>query len=241
VSEADPAEPPTRTPPRQWGVGHALVGYAIAFVTANLGVGIYAGITGEDTDHLTLGLVVVGLVSLWVGLLGIVFYVSRRVAHTSLKTEFGLAFRWVDVPLGAAAGVGSQALLFFLYLPWRLVDPHFGRDLDKPARQLTGVAHGPSLIVLGVLIAGCTPIVEELFFRGLLQRSLLRRLGRNAAIAVSAVFFGLAHEQALQLPGLVVFGLVLGYLAWRTGRLGPGIVAHACFNLVTVVTLALNR
>jgi membrane protease YdiL (CAAX protease family) len=83
--------------------------------------------------------------------------------------------------------------------------------------------------------------VEELFFRGLVQRAVARRFGRVAAIGASAVLFGLAHFELLQLPALILFGVVLAVLADRTGRLGPGIVAHAAFNAVTVLTLTLNR
>jgi membrane protease YdiL (CAAX protease family) len=57
----------------------------------------------------------------------------------------------------------------------------------------------------------------------------------------SAILFGLAHFEALQLAALILFGLILGTLAYRTGRLGPTIVAHAAFNAVTVLTLTLNR
>ena len=68
-------------------------------------------------------------------------------------------------------------------------------------------------------------------------------LGSTPAVAVatSSVAFGLAHFEALQLPALILFGLVLGVLAQRTGRLGPGIVAHATFNAVTVLSLTLSR
>jgi membrane protease YdiL (CAAX protease family) len=35
--------------------------------------------------------------------------------------------------------------------------------------------------------------------------------------------------------------VVLGMLAWRTGRLGPGIIAHVTFNSITVVAFAISR
>jgi membrane protease YdiL (CAAX protease family) len=73
------------------------------------------------------------------------------------------------------------------------------------------------------------------------MRAIDRRYGSVAAIAGSAVVFGLAHFQLLQLPALILFGLVLAILAKRTGRLGPGIVAHATFNAATVLTLVLKR
>jgi len=89
------------------------------------------------------------------------------------------------------------------------------------------------------------PIAEEIFFRGLTQRSLLkqRRLTRAnpwAAIVVTAAFFGVAHFEPLQFPPLFAFGLVLGILAWRTERLGPGIWAHLTFNALAASTLIWN-
>ena len=41
-------------------------------------------------------------------------------------------------------------------------------------------------------------------------------------------------------PALVAFGAVLGTLAYKTGRLGPGIIAHMAFNAVTVIALLLS-
>ena len=52
----------------------------------------------------------------------------------------------------------------------------------------------------------------------------------SLSIVITAVLFALVHFQALQLPGLILFGLVAGYLANRYGRLGPAIFAHVGFN-----------
>jgi membrane protease YdiL (CAAX protease family) len=75
----------------------------------------------------------------------------------------------------------------------------------------------------------------------LLQRSLARRFGPVVAVLGSAVAFGLAHFELLQLAALILFGVVLALLAERTGRLGPGIVAHATFNAATVLTLTWGK
>jgi membrane protease YdiL (CAAX protease family) len=198
-----------------------------------MAVGLYAGITGADLGDPTLGVAVVGLLGLWAGLLGTVAYVGLD--------RLNLSFKPLDAPLGAVLGLVSQfGLLFLVYLPWRLIDHNLEKRLEEPAKDLTDLAHGPGLVLLAVLIVVGTPIVEELFFRGVLQGALLQRMRPAAAIAASSVAFGLAHQQVLQLPGLVAFGAVLGYLAWRTQRLGPSIVTHAVFNLATVVLLGLR-
>ena len=54
------------------------------------------------------------------------------------------------------------------------------------------------------------------------------------AIVVTGVLFGLAHAESLQLLGLAVFGIILSFVSYRTGRLGMNMVAHATFNLMAV-------
>jgi uncharacterized protein len=199
--------------------------------------------TGEtyDARPTPLWLVAVLQAFLWLGLLGAPLY-AARVKGNGVVEDFGLRFRWSDVPLGAAIGVASQLVLVpIVSLPWiRLLGKDLG-DLDDSARELADKATQPVGVVLLVLIVVIgAPIVEELFFRGLLQRSLLRRTGPVAAIATSSVVFGVTHFQLLQFPALVAFGAVLGTLAYKTGRLGPGIVAHMAFNAVTVIALLVS-
>ena len=85
------------------------------------------------------------------------------------------------------------------------------------------------------------PFFEEVFFRGVLLRSLARLFGRwggwvgpALAVVVSGTLFGLAHAESLQLLGLAFFGVVLGAVSYRTGRLGMNMVAHASFNAVAL-------
>jgi uncharacterized protein len=95
--------------------------------------------------------------------------------------------------------------------------------------------------VLAVLVIVGAPIVEELYYRDLLLRAVERRSSSNVGIAVSATLFALAHFEPLQFPALLVFGVILGVLAVRYGRLGPSIFAHATFNAVTMAVLIATR
>ena len=130
-------------------------------------------------------------------------------------------------------------LIPLLYVPVHLLFPDV--DVAEKAKEVTDLAKGGGIALIAVCIAFGAPLVEELFFRGLLQRSAARRLGPRWAIAISAVTFGLAHFQPVQLLGLVAFGVVLGVLAHRSGRLGPSLVAHMAFNATTVVILVATR
>jgi membrane protease YdiL (CAAX protease family) len=89
------------------------------------------------------------------------------------------------------------------------------------------------------------PIVEELFFRGLLQGALAHRYGPRTALWVQAGIFGVCHYQfgmpfstvVLTVVPIACVGLVLGSLRWRYDRLAPGMIAHALCNVVAVVVL----
>ena len=243
MSDSDPPQ----TTGRPSGLGYAIGGFAAGYLAAAVYVAVWASLSGLKTVHgavvSTLGTTVAGLLGLWTGLVGATLLASRRWGTGRLAEDFGFRLRiWPDVPVGLVVGVASQYLLVpAIYLPVRLFVSHLSNRLGQPAQQLTGVAHGNGLIVLGLFVCVGAPVVEELFFRGLLLRSLRRRLGTVLAVLVSGLAFGLAHAEALQLVGLAAFGVVLGIMAERFRRLGPGMVAHATFNALAVIAIATSH
>lgn len=96
-----------------------------------------------------------------------------------------------------------------------------------------------ALVILSAVVVA--PVVEEFLFRRVLQGWLVRRLPGNdgvAAVALQALAFGLAHAgQGLAPVPLTMLGIVLGWLALRTGTLLPGILLHALFNAVSVAMI----
>lgn len=247
----------------RWGLGDAAIGWLVAESMALVASGILLGATGHiatigqgaldlvgkvtgttfTASFVPLWMVAVLQVFLWFGLLGAPVFAGRFKGNGVVR-DFGLSFRPRDVPIGLVVGVACQFLLVpLLSLPWVKLLGRDLNDLDQPARDLADKAKDPFGVVLLVLIVVIgAPIVEELFFRGLLLRSIGRatshqRWSTALAVVGSALVFGLTHFEVLQLPALVGFGVVLAILAVRTGRLGPGIFAHLSFNAVTVIAL----
>jgi CAAX protease family protein len=91
-------------------------------------------------------------------------------------------------------------------------------------------AFAANFVVVGLL----APVVEELTFRGLGYR-LLERFGRQVAIVLVGIAFGLAHGLVEALPPLVVFGMCLAYLRSRTASVYPGIILHAVYNSLVLL------
>ena len=224
----------------RWGLGDAAIGLLLGWVAAPIVVGLWASVTGTSEGRTTLGALAAGEAALWVGLLGAPLVASRRKGAGDLGEDFGFTFRWTDAFVGFPIGVVCQLLLVpLIYLPFQqFVSKH---DLEAPVRKVTDSAHGAGFIALTIVVVVGAPIVEELFFRGLVLRSIQRRFGDAWAVVGSALLFGLAHFEPLQLPALVALGVVLGAIAVSTKRLGPTIFAHAGFNLVTMVAFALQR
>ena len=242
MTEAAPAlaEGPTR--PRRWGLGDVLLGFSIGLAGSQVVLAVILAATDrtvEQVDDLPLSLVAVAQMGLWLGLLGAPL-VATRLKGNGLVADLDLRARWSDAWKGGGIGVLLQLVALPL-LYWPLLDllDQGASDLEGPAREMTDRADGALGVVLLVLIVGVgAPIIEEIFYRGLFQRALLKRgLPPVAAIGLNAVVFGLSHGQLLQLPALVLFGAVAGVLAHRSGRLGPAIAAHIAFNMVTVISL----
>ncbi|MGC3969979.1 MAG: CPBP family intramembrane metalloprotease [Pirellulales bacterium] len=74
-------------------------------------------------------------------------------------------------------------------------------------------------------------ICEELAFRGFIL-SGFRRLGHMwRAIALTSLFFALAHGSIMQQAiSAGLLGLVIGYIAVQSGSIFPGMAFHAVHN-----------
>jgi membrane protease YdiL (CAAX protease family) len=164
---------------------------------------------------------------------------AGQVRGGGVRHDFGLALRPVDIPVGLAAGLAAQVLVSGAYaVVERLVG---GFDADETAKAVSAKGTGAAVVVLFLLFAVVAPFVEELFFRGLLLRSMELHAPAGVALVLTSLIFAAIHFELILLPGLFVAGLVFGYLAQRTGRLGPAIFAHIGFNAATIIALAWTR
>jgi membrane protease YdiL (CAAX protease family) len=238
------ADGPTR--PRRWGLGDVVLGFSIGLTGSQLALAGILSVTHrsiDQVDELPLSLVALAQLGLWFGLLGVPV-VATRLKGNGIIADLHVRARVADAWRGGVVGVLLQLVaLPLLYWPLLNILHKGASDLDGPARAMTDRADGAVGVILLVLIVGVgAPIVEEIFYRGLFQGALLKRgLPPAAAITISATVFGLSHGELLQLPALILFGVVAGVLAHRSARLGPAIAAHVAFNMVTVISLLVTR
>ncbi len=242
MTEAATAPPEVPARPQRWGLGDAVGGWFLVQVFSQLwGVAVLVAAGRVDDDFDDLPLEVVALAQLGLALaFFVVPYVVTRVKGNGLVADLGGRARWSDTWRGGVPGALLQVIAIpLLYWPMLELLDRSVDDLEEPARSLSDRADGTVGALLLILIVGVlAPIFEEIFYRGLVQRALLKRgLPPLVAIGLSSLWFGASHFQLLQLPGLVLAGALFGVLAHRSGRLGPAIAAHVAFNLVTVAAL----
>ncbi len=143
--------------------------------------------------------------------------------------------RWKMIPAAAVLAVAMHpfimalnALVMHLYP----MAPEMMQAVDKLQTQFASADLG--LLVLCVAVAPA--LCEELAFRGFIL-SGCRNLGSDwRAIVVSALFFGATHAFLQQSINACLLGIVLGYLAVRSGSLLPGVVFHFLHNAMTVLS-----
>jgi len=216
---------------------------ALCGLLVGIGLSIGLGVAGLAVGLPRIGRLIVAQLGLWTGLVGACRVVSRKYGTDHPARDFGLRLRGADIGWGLLAALVARIGATLVVIPFVV----FGskRLLGGNDRVFRTFRNDPaSFVVVALLAVVGAPIVEELFFRGVVQGSLLRALGTAGGIAAQAVLFGLAHFNPLLgvanvslIAAITVAGLVFG-IAARYRRLGSSIVAHAAFNLVAVAVAA---
>lgn len=214
--------------------------WVAAFMITWLAAGFASSLVvviGGAADPQPIPALAASLVVGWAVFGGGVVMTSRMLGSGNPVDDFALTARPVDL-LGLPIGVVTQLLVVpALYLPLRALWPSTFDDaaLSETAEDLVERADGALIVLLFVLVVFGAPLVEEVVYRGLLQRPLLAEFPPWAVVVSVAALFAVLHFRPVEYPGLFAAGLVFGVLAWRAGRVGPAVTAHVGFNLAGLV------
>lgn len=185
--------------------------------------------------------IVLGSLALYGMLGGTCWWVSRRHGTAAVRADFGLTFERGDPLRGLGYSLLARLGLLIAAVLLATIDRRFAKS-NLEGLDLT--RNIPASIALAVAAVVVAPVLEELFFRGLLLRALKTAIGTNAAVVGQALLFGGVHAGAIYglgnvgiVTSTVVLGLVLGYVVERHGRLGPAIWTHAIFNASSLLLL----
>ncbi len=143
-------------------------------------------------------------------------------------------------PRDLALGLAAAGVLYAVFALGRIV---VGRLVPVASAQIGSVyvlrSQAPWWLIAVLLICVIAP-GEELFWRGLVQWGLVRRLGPALGWAVATGIYGGVHIAAAN-PMLIVAALAAGgfwgLLYLRIGRLAPLVVSHIVWDLAVFLVL----
>lgn len=153
----------------------------------------------------------------------------RAIARPeSLRNTVGLG-----VGIGVVIIIGAAIIL----LTGAAIDPVVQRRIE----EVEEIGTAPWQLVLMVLaLVVLAPLGEELLFRGLLLRALVRKMRFWPAAMLSSALFAAAHADAYLIwpraVALVATGMVLAWMYRKRGY-WASVTAHATVNAIASIAL----
>lgn len=261
---------PTRTVSPGWQllilVGLLIAGFSVASL---LGMGLLLGayhlspadVAGLSTSpervpHFWAALMLLqglGLAGAGVGALLVPVVAGAPLGAYFMPRPLGAGGSWK--PLAAALLMLVLGPALSVVVAWNagVHFPAWAHDFAQWAREKEDQAHAlerlltnfnsTGRLLVGLLVIAIVPsMAEELMFRGVLQRNLVRLLhSRHAGVWVAAALFSAVHFEFFGFVPRLLLGAVLGYLYEWSGNILVPIAAHFTQNAFQLLLLYLAQ
>jgi membrane protease YdiL (CAAX protease family) len=159
----------------------------------------------------------------WPGAFGVVR--GNLLAHAG----WGVLALLGTMPIIIAYNMIAQILMY-----WWGLEP----QLQDVTRIISSADTLPLKIYFVLLATVAAPVVEEIFFRGVLLPAAARIIGVRAALVLVATLFSLVHGFYMPASGIFfILSLAFSLAYIYRGSLVTPIVMHAAFNSLTVIVL----
>ncbi|MEX2117378.1 MAG: CPBP family intramembrane glutamic endopeptidase [Bacteroidota bacterium] len=227
----------------------AVVSLFIVFVLYQLVAGtltflIVGGgtVTRENVTEIRLLTMVGQLVCILLPTLFLARLLSRK-----MSTVFGWRIPSVAETVYALLGLFFLQQIFQIYLFFQdliplpevlrnVLDP-FKKMIEDMFRELVQAESLPELFFVVLVVAFVPAIVEELLFRGLIQKSLEKVLPGIQAAVLAGTIFGLYHFNPFAVIPLVGLGCYFGLLRYRSESVIIAMTAHFLNNALAAIAV----
>ena len=171
----------------------------------------------------------------WTRLAGFILLTVVYLGKHYVELSFGcIGKRRVWSAIGMAILIAAAYVMVlvsvFVLIDIEQLSPKEFESLNETAKHLfPGIAG---------LLCGCIfcPVLEEIGFRGILLGGLLKSQCRPwIAILVTALIFALLHGVGVHFNVSLVFGIILGWLYWRTGSIILCMIIHVVNNSLSFI------
>ena len=217
--------------PRRFHFPGLLAGYKHQVTAMSAGQHVAAVVVLEFSAYLLSALLPIGL---------LIAIARRRGA--SLGLELGWNRRRLGVNL--LYGVGGYAVALPLVIVAGLAGPQIFRHAPAPSNPAIPLLAGASSVwvqaLLVLLATVAAPLTEELLFRGVFYNAAKLRAGVWPGIVLTGLVFGFVHPVGIaEMLPLAVLGGVFAWMAETRKSLAPSILAHCMQNTMATLMLLL--
>lgn len=228
-------------PPREnsrppWPAWYGLAALALALIVTVLVSGALFALLQVGGAHISSsssGANIVATLIQDLALAACAIWLARQVSRPR-PGDFGLR----GTPIGRA--VLWAVIAFLIYFVFQvlyvaIVSP----DQKQTTLQDLGAGNGGIVAVLiGILVVGVAPVIEEFFFRGFFYGALRTRFPFVVAALLDGVVFGVVHAPTgiAAVPPLIALGFAFCLLYEETGSILPGMVLHSLNNMIAFGT-----
>lgn len=113
----------------------------------------------------------------------------------------------------------------------------FKQALEDMFKVIVSAGSVPELLLVITVVAFVPAIVEEMFFRGLVQTSFEKRVRPLRAALITGIVFGLYHFNPFAVVPLMVLGVYFGLLRARSNSIVLPMTAHFVNNGLAVLAV----
>lgn len=113
--------------------------------------------------------------------------------------------------------------------------PHI--DLGESQQIFNQNTHNiaQALLIFYAIIVG--PFIEEIVFRGVLLPAIANKTNITFGLIFSTLIWSLLHLQINVIIFTFIFGIILGYVYYKSKSLWPSYITHVLKNLMAVIAI----
>ncbi len=153
---------------------------------------------------------------------------------TSLRKSLRLRMpNWTTLPMAVLLGLTLHPF-YVMLAQWIGYMYPISEQAMQAMKPFTDQISAAPWMTIVFLMAFVPAVCEELAFRGFIFGGLVREKSYLRAVLVSSLMFGISHGVLQQSIAATFMGLLLAFIALRTGSVLPGILIHFTNNALSV-------
>ena len=168
----------------------------------------------------------------------VIYWIARKENYPNLVGIFRTG--WLQVMSDALIRLlrAWPALLAISFISSQFLSGYPKQESVQKLAETQSLKEVFNIACYALVVA---PVLEEFLFRGILFRAMKRPLGVGPALVISAILFGLVHQNVLSFVPLTFLGIILALSYERTGDLRTCILIHAGFNGFMVLSILVGH